>query len=211
MLVTKVEELKNKKLSIEIEQEFFGVLYKAEAKQLMIEEGRSLSELQIKEMNTLLVKRGKKRVFYLLGKKDYTVHEIEVKLREGGLSDKNIEQVIAYFEKAHYLDDVQFMNKYVEFHRTKRSLRQMKYELQQKGISSQRITDFFEEIDNSEETTIDALIEKKLRGRLSPEDDEVEQKTIAYMMRKGFAYEQVRKGVERYKKGLFDSQIEEDL
>lgn len=126
--------------------------------------------------------RGRNYLIYLLAARDYTTKEIENKLRKADYEDEVIAEVIQYGLEKHYLDDLRYAQDYIRFKKGTKSIRQLKYQLSQKGISNY-LLDQIEEQDSREE-----LYEKVLRYRSKKTGSSYERdgKTYQYFLRKGY-------------------------
>ena len=91
-----------------------------------------------------------------------------------------------------YINDEEYGRRYVEYHSTKKSKRQIQYELQRKGLSKEAVTDILEEHPVDEEAQIRDYIRRK---RLEPEAMTLEErrKAMAALGRKGFSFETVNR------------------
>lgn len=109
---------------------------------------------------------------------------------DGEVSKKTIERL----SKAGYIDDEKFANSWVESRRLLKSTskRKLKMELKQKRIDEQTIDKVLEQDETDEKQVLKDLIEKK-RGQSRYQD---EQKLIAYLMRQGFNYQDIKDVLE---------------
>ena len=83
---------------------------------------------------------------YYLQFSSKTENEMRKKLEEQGFSDEAVEDAILFLKRYRYLDDEAYASRYLERNRKKKSVRQMKYELRQKGIADKIIEAVLEEI-----------------------------------------------------------------
>lgn len=109
---------------------------------------------------------------------------------DGEVSKKTIERL----STAGYIDDEKFANSWVENRRLLKatSKRKLKMELKQKRIDEQTIDKVLEQDETDERQVLKDLIEKK-RGQTRYQD---EQKLIAYLMRQGFNYQDIKDVLE---------------
>ena len=101
MFVTGIEEYKNNKYKIYLNNEFAFVLYKGELHKYQISIGNELDDAIMHEIiDVLLLKRAKLRAMNLLKSRDYTEKSLRSKLQEGlypsGVVDKAVEYVKSY-------------------------------------------------------------------------------------------------------------------
>ncbi|MBR3135078.1 RecX family transcriptional regulator [Candidatus Saccharibacteria bacterium] len=118
-----------------------------------------------------------------LKKKKYQKPEYEI-------SDEDIKAVISRLTEKGYLDDVKFTTYYIEnrFQKKGISIKRLKLELQNKGISSDLVEQALKEVGRSDEDEIQKIIAKK---RARYDDD----KLISYLVRQGFDFELARSSV----------------
>lgn len=113
-------------------------------------------------------------------------------------SDKDIDKVIEKLSTKGYLDDEKFAVWYIENRNLKKgiSTRQLKTELNKKGIDPALMENLLETSSRSDETEAKKLLEKKLK-RLHPDpktalnDPNVRTKLLRALVSKGFSYDLV--------------------
>ena len=198
MKVTEIEEVSKSRSRIYIDDEFAFALYKGELRKYDICKGEDLPETVYTEiMEEILPKRARLRAMNLLTKKDYTRRKLEGKLREGGYPENIIEDAIGYVESYRYVDDLRYAVTYITDHESSRSRRRMEQDLMNKGIDRCTIESAFREWEALGGTqNEDAMIRELLQKRqyhpetATPEDT---RRMYAYLMRKGFTSESVRR------------------
>lgn len=126
--------------------------------------------------------RGRNYLIYLLAARDYTTKEIEKKLQKADYEEEVIAEIIQYGLEKHYLDDLRYAEDYIRCKKGTKSIRQLKYQLAQKGIPNY-LLDQIEEEDSREE-----LYDKVLRYRSKKTGTSYERdgKTYQYFVRKGY-------------------------
>lgn len=187
MIVTEIIPLDKRRCKVSFEENFALVLYRGEIKRYEIEEGRELAESRYDEIvETILCKRARERVIYLLKASDKTETELRRKLTEGGYPPAAVDYAIALCEKYGYINDENYTRHYIQQNKMRKSRRQLQYELQQKGISKQQIETALEEDQPDEYGQVKRLLEKKgyWREELELKD---KQKLRMWLMRKGFS------------------------
>ena len=147
------------------------------------------SELEIKEE----VRRAKLRALHLLTAMDRTEANLREKL-ESSYSAETVETAVAYVKSFGYLDDERYVKNYIESKSRSKSRKQIEQELlYKKGVSKEAVERGFEQ---AEQEDVTIVIEKYMRKkRIEPEncDYEQKQKFFAYMMRKGFQINDLKK------------------
>ena len=122
MTVTKIEEVTKAKCRIEIDQEFAFVLYKGELRSYGLKEGQEITEEAYRDiMENLLPRRAKLRAMNLLKNRSYTEKQLYDKLKAGDYPEEIIEQALDYVRSYHYIDDRQYAEDYIEYHKESRS------------------------------------------------------------------------------------------
>lgn len=194
MIVTKIEPLGKGRLRFFLDGEIGFVLYRGEASRLGLTEGSEVSQALYEEiLRDILLKRAKLRCMNILKAMDKTEWQLRTKLRQGDYPERVIDSAIDYVKSFHYVDDVRYARSYIESRAQSRSIRQITWELKNKGISEEDIDAAFAESEfASEEQAIERLVQKK---KMNPENASPEElrKYYAFFMRKGFSYSAIRK------------------
>ena len=202
MRVTQIVELSKTRSKVYIEQEFAFVLYKGELRLYHVREGEDISEQDYRTiMEEVLPKRAKLRVMNLLQSREYTTAQLRGKLQQGFYPETVIEQALEFVASFHYTDDLRYAVDYITYHESSKSRRRMEQDLQTKGIAREVIEQAWAKWQEQggtqdELTMIKELLEKK---HYQPEttDYKERQKIYAFLMRKGFQAEQIRKAMGR--------------
>lgn len=193
MIVTAVVPVDKRKCKVFLGEDFAFVLYKSEAARFHIEEGNDLSEElyeQIKE--EILLKRARDRALYLLQSQGRTQAEMIKKLQNDGYPDDVTRDVMSFLSEYHFVDDNAYTENYIHVNKSRKSPRQMAYELQQKGVDKAKISQILEENPVDEEETARALLKKKTGGQI-PKDWKERQKLAAFLGRKGFSFDVIQR------------------
>lgn len=197
MLVVRIEEFDKKKSRIILENNESYVLYKSERYKLEIEEGQEVTKEMEEEIYQILKKRAKKRCLYLLQKMDRTKQQLIERLKKDGYPSEIIEEAISYVEGFHYIDDTRYAKHYISSGSRTKSRRQLSFELEQKGVSSEIIREELEAMDIVEEDVVKEQIKKKY-GRIDITEEKNKQKIFRYFCNKGFSYEKVKVAYQKY-------------
>lgn len=198
MIVKRIDELSRNRVSIVLENGFSFVLYKGELRLYKIKVDEDIDSAAWDEiMNKLLPKRAKLRAMNLLKLKSYTEKGLRDKLNEGGYPPQIIDAAIEYVASFHYIDDRQYAQDYISTYQDRRSRKQLRQALLNKGVAKdiidEAIADFFDEADvNPEEAQIRAILKKK--GYFDRDFDYNERnKLMASIYRKGYSTELIYK------------------
>lgn len=150
---------------------------------------REKTEEEIKDE----IRRAKLRALHLLTAMDRTEAMLREKL-QASYCQQAVEEAIAYVKSYGYLDDERYVKNYIESKSRNKSRKQIEQELYfKKGISKEEIQKGFETAMSADVTEV---IEKYMKKRkIDPQHCEYEQKQkfFAYMMRKGFQIEDIKK------------------
>ena len=144
-----------------------------------------------------LYKRAKLRCMHLLEKRNYTEKQLRDKLRLGKTeyTQDMIDQAIDYVKSYHYVDDGRFANQYIACMKTRKSRRQIRQELLQKGVAKELVEQAFEESEAVPETELIEMWLQKKHYDPQEADMKERQRMYAFLMRKGFSGEEIRKAM----------------
>ena len=201
MLVTQITELSKSRSKVYIDQEFAFVLYKGELHLYHIKEGEPLKEEDYRTiMGEVLPKRAKLRAMNLLQGREYTTSQLRTKLQQGFYPPKIIEQAIDYVAGFHYIDDMRYAVDYITYHEDSRSRRRIEQDLQGKGILAATIEEAWQVWRENggkqdEQAMIRELLHKKHYDTEGETDWKERQKIYAFLARKGFSAEAIRKEI----------------
>uniref|UniRef100_UPI00405616B7 regulatory protein RecX n=1 Tax=Acetatifactor sp. TaxID=1872090 RepID=UPI00405616B7 len=198
MKVTQIVELSKSRSKVYIEQEFAFVLYKGELRLYHIREGEELDKEDYRIiMDEVLPKRAKLRAMNLLKSREYTTAQLRNKLAQGLYPESVIQQALDYVASFHYTDDLRYAVSFITYNENTKSRRRIEQDLLNKGIGKETIASAWVEWGAQggtldEQIMISKLLEKK---NYNPEqtDYKEQQKLFAFLMRKGFQPEQIRK------------------
>ena len=124
----------------------------------------------------------------LLEHRDRTELEMRRKLREREYGQEEIEDTITFLKDYHYLDDEAYARRYVRTASLGKSIRQIRQNLQSKGIGRDIL-----DLCLDEEEAVRRFLRKK--GYVSGADEVTEKagKLAAALGRRGFSYETIRR------------------
>lgn len=149
---------------------------------------------------------------YLLEKRSYSYRELYDKLM--GAPHAQEDAVLAALQKLMrygFLDDARYAESlarhYVEG--KKYGLRRAAYEMKHRGLSQEDIESALAPYDTPEqisEMLLDILRRRYARVLTGPEERDANEKVTAALMRRGFAYQQIRYALEDYYAALEEAQ-----
>lgn len=170
------------------------VLYRSELKKYgLVEKGIPVKEVEDGVLDSILEDtirpRCRTRALHLISKMDRTEADLRKRLSEGGYPEDIIEETIAFMREYHYVDDREYARSFVRTYGDSKSIRVLTQKLYEKGISKEDIRAAVEEAYEGDEG---ALIRRLLEKRhYNPEtaDRKEKEKTIRYLLGKGFSYD----------------------
>ena len=120
-----------------------------------------------------------------------TETELRRKLKSGFFPETAITEAIDFLKHYHYLDDREYARNYVELYGSRKSRTELITSLIKKGIDKKTVEEFCNELQTDSSAQITNLLKKR---RYDPDctDMKERQKHVAYLMRKGFSYEEIR-------------------
>lgn len=131
-------------------------------------------------------KKAREKAVYYLQFSGKTESELRRKLAEQGFSPASVDSAVEYVKAHRYLDDEDYVRRFVEKNGRKKSRRQMEYELSGKGIAKEVLSKVFEDVQIDEKEQILAILEKRNYPR-GEDSREQRQKIFGYLARKGFS------------------------
>lgn len=203
MTVTAIREIAKSRVLVSVDETFAFVLYKGELRLYHIKEGEEIRPEDYRTiLQEVLPKRAKLRAMNLLQGREYTTAQLRTKLQQGYYPTEVIEQAIAYVASFHYIDDLRYAVDYITYHENSRSRRRIEQDLQGKGISAITIEEAWQNwrenggVQN-EQNMIRELLRKKHYDPDTETDWKERQKIYAFLARKGFSAEAIRKAIGR--------------
>ena len=195
MIVTKVEAVTKTRYKVYLDDEFAFVLYKGELSRYGVTVGAEISENIYEKIHAeVILKRAKLRALHLLNTMGRTEAQLRQKLKQDGYTNDIVEEVVRYVKSFGYINDEEYARSFVLNRKDKKSKKELYIQLTQKGISSEIIEDIFEEYYDSD-TAKDAIMSiiKRKKYDLDTSDLKEKHKMMAYLTRKGFHYEDIRR------------------
>lgn len=202
MKITEITQAGKGKYIITNDNECFVCLYYKELKGLQFEVGQVTSEEQWDIANKSVVTRGKKRIFHLLARKDYTESEIRKKLDKEHYHEANQTTIIDYFRELGYIDDVKYVTKFYNYHKTSKSRRIIEQKLKLKGIDGTVLKEVLEVEVGDQDAYLAARAHgiKKYGHKVMKKEDY--PKMVQFLMRKGFDYPLCKKIITEIMDGI---------
>ena len=197
MTVTKITEISKSRMQIIVDEEFAFVLYKGELFKYQIHKDEEISEETIAGIKKeVLVKRAKLRAMHLLNAMPRTEQQLREKLAQNEYPEDVIEEAVSYVKSFGYINDEAYIRNFIISRKNSKSKREIVMLLGQKGLRGELVDNIVEEMyaEESELSTIKEIMRKK-RWNPSEMEEKEKQKMLAYLMRKGFSYEEIRRAL----------------
>lgn len=195
MVVTNIESITKTKYRVYIDDVFAFVLYKGELFQYKVHKDEEISEEIIAKIkNEVLVKRAKLRAMHLLNAMPRTEQQLREKLKQNEYPEDIIDQAVFYVKSFGYINDEAYVRNFIISKRNSKSRREIVMLLGQKGLRGEVVDNIVEEMyaEESELSTLKEIMRKKHWNPSEMEEKE-RQKMFAYLMRKGFSYDEIRR------------------
>lgn len=198
MIVTRTEAVTKTKYKVYIDGQFAFVLYKGELSRYHVIEGQGLPEEAYEKIRgEVLTKRAKLRAMHLLNAMGRTESQLTEKLKQGGYPEDIIKEALAYVKSFGYVNDINYARNFIDNRKDKKSRKEIVILLKGKGVSDEDIERAMEEC-YGKDTAVQAIEKLMRKRRYAPGEASYEekQKFMAYLMRKGFSYDDVCRALE---------------
>lgn len=123
---------------------------------------------------------------------DRTEQELSRKLRERGYENQEIKETVDFLKEYGYINDASYAGRYARSCSSRKSIRQIKSDLERKGVERDLIEAALDHTEIDEEAQIHAFLLKKGCRPGERMDTAVCRKLVASLSRKGFSYEAIR-------------------
>lgn len=208
MIVTNIESLPQKKNKVYLDGDYAFMLYDRDIAVYGISEGMEMSDmLYCKITEDTVFRRAKQKAMAVLERTDKSEAELRRKLKEALYTDYIIDRTIDYLYGFHYLDDSRYARNYISAHMGSISRQELQGKLMARGISKDVIDSAFDELlgeddlspEEAENNAALAAMRKKLKPGMIYGAEEL-QKIYAYMYRKGFSQQAIRRAFSELEK-----------
>ena len=188
MTITKIEPVSKTRFQIFLDGKPAFCLYRGELSRYHLVPGAFLEEEAYQKIcEEVLVKRAKLRAMHLLNQMGRTEQQLKDKLVRGGYPEEVAEAALCYVKSFGYVNDLEYARSFILGRKSRKSAKEMQAALREKGVS-------WEIIDAAQEAIRELLRKRRYDpDTASPEET---RKTLAYLMRKGFRYDDVRQVIQ---------------
>lgn len=143
-------------------------------------------------------------VLWLLGRQAYTTAQVKEKLVRKQVAPEIIQQVLEKLGDYRFLDDVRFAEQYIQSRQRHKGKIALKQELRRKGVDEKLVEGALVELDDESQLEhATALLQKQLPRLQTGEERKRYGKAYAFLARKGFTSDIIRRVLE-------DVNLEED-
>ena len=185
MIITKLDKVGIKQVRLFFDEEKYCLLYYNEVRRLGFHEKDEVGQQEFEELNKLLLHRAKLKAMSLLKYQDRTRKELKDRLMRAEFPEFITEGAIAYVESFGYINDEEYVRRYMEYKAGTKSRIQIKMDLRKKGIGTEILERIFDEYEYEEDDVLEEQVQKRIRQKGSVTKENF-QKYYGYFARKGF-------------------------
>ena len=185
MIITKLDKVGTKQVRLFFDEEKYCLLYYNEVRRLGFHEKDEVGQKEFEELNKLLLHRAKLKAMSLLKYQDRTKKELKERLMRAEFPEFITEGAIAYVESFGYINDEEYVRRYMEYKAGTKSRIQIKMDLRKKGIGTEILERIFDEYEYEEDDVLEEQVQKRIRQKGSVTKENF-QKYYGYFARKGF-------------------------
>lgn len=163
-----------------------------------LKEGMEITPAQLEELRVRTdTIKAREKAYHLLSYRDYSKKELIDKL--GNKVEREVAEVVTdRIEELGYLSDEEYSRKLVRSLSREKMLseRSIRRELALRGIAPELAEEAMEELEEDDVTRILRLIHRKFERKLT--DETGVRRVYAALMRRGYAYSDVRAALQQY-------------
>ena len=185
MIITKLDKVGTKQVRLFFDEEKYCLLYYNEVRRLGFHEKDEVGQQEFEELNKLLLHRAKLKAMSLLKYQDRTRKELKDRLMRAEFPEFITEGAIAYVESFGYINDEEYVRRYMEYKSGTKSRIQIKMDLRKKGFGTEILERIFDEYEYEEDDVLEEQVQKRIRQKGSVTKENF-QKYYGYFARKGF-------------------------
>ena len=185
MIITKLDKVGTKQVRLFFDEEKYCLLYYNEVRRLGFHEKDEVGQQEFEELNKLLLHRAKLKAMSLLKYQDRTRKELKDRLMRAEFPEFITEGAVAYVESFGYINDEEYVRRYMEYKAETKSRIQIKMDLRKKGIGTEILERIFDEYEYEEDDVLEEQVQKRIRQKGSVTKENF-QKYYGYFARKGF-------------------------
>lgn len=172
-------------------------IYQKDLKVYGFQEGEVVEESTYAAFREAMRKRATLYAMHLLEDMDRTQAQLLQKLSLKGYPEEIAQEALDYVKSFGYVNDDSYIRRFAESRMGQKSRKEIYALLLRKGLDGAKVKDVLAEVyqEGSEKQAIERILEKK---GWDPEgmDEGKKQKMYAYLVRKGFRYEDIRQVIQ---------------
>lgn len=165
MIITKLDKVGTKQVRLFFDEEKYCLLYYNEIRRLGFHEQDEIGQEEFEELNKLLLHRAKLKAMSLLKYQDRTKKELKERLMRAEFPEFITEGAVAYVESFGYINDEEYVRRYMEYKSGSKSKIQIKMDLRKKGITAETLERVFEEYEYEEDDILEEQVKKRIRQK----------------------------------------------
>lgn len=200
MKVTGINPFTKNHCLVHLDNEQHLLLSHEDRDKFQIDEGVEISdEVYNFILDEILTPNAKNKALNYLTYRARTIKEMKKYLKDKGFNDIIIERTISFLCEYNFLNDYRFAKSFIENKMNSKPFgrRGIYYNLNEKGIHSDIISEVLESLDFDEVQCCVSMINKRLKGNnLS---DKETNRLYGYLQRRGFSYSSIKKAISIYK------------
>ena len=143
----------------------------------------------------------RKKAMDLLLYRDRTEQELRERLQEAGFSVEETQDALDYVSSFGYLNDRRYAENYVYSKRDRESRRQIRRELEEKGVADRYVEEALAQLPEDETDQIYALVCRRAGNPRRLEEKEL-RRLFGYLSRRGFASGEIWKAVQKFQEDM---------
>ena len=198
MVITKLDKVGTKQVRLFFDEEKYCLLYYNEVRRLGFHEQDEIGQEQFEELNQLLLHRAKLKAMSLLKYQDRTRKELKDRLMRAEFPEFIVEGAVTYVESFGYINDEEYVRRYMEYKSGNKSRIQIKMDLRKKGIKAELLERIFDEYEYEEDDILEEQVKKRIRQK-GPVTKDNFQKYYGYFARKGFQSTKILDLLRKYR------------
>lgn len=158
---------------------------------------KTIKRASDKTTGRVVNKSAREAALAILERSDRTEKEVRQKLHDKGYEPEEIEETVSFLKEYRYVNDAEYARKYTRVVSSRKSVRQIRCDLERKGVDRDQIDDALDEIEVDEEAQIRAYLLKKGYQPGERMEAAAYRKLTGALGRKGFSYEAIRRVTDR--------------
>jgi len=196
--VSLIQPTTGSKYRVYFDDRFAFMLYRDELSRLGLHLDMDVTDELLEEINEIIYKRARDKLNKLIYDGDRTRKQIYDIYKRNDYPEEIIQRIIELGTELGFIDDNRYAINYVACYSNRKSAQVIRNDLLNKGVSREYIDNAMADIsDDNEMEGLIKLVDKKWphQGELTYEE---KNKLMAYLGRKGYGFELIRRAVESH-------------